>query len=147
MCGGNLSVLKKRWEQQQQPSTQTAQPQAKPIRTAVHQTHIGQSTGHKSRPTSQIETLQSPVLLQDRDTEPETPVHPETSHFNHLQSAGLKDLTDMEAKPSRSADEQGGAAAEVPDSEKPSVPLNSLKMMFEKGENMSDHVSLHLSHF
>lgn len=43
----------------------------------------------------------------------------------------------MEEKPSRDSE---GAAAEVPDCEKPSVPLNSLKMMFEKGE--SDNVSL-----
>ncbi|KAM7405291.1 hypothetical protein PAMP_012564 [Pampus punctatissimus] len=47
----------------------------------------------------------------------------------------------MEAKPSRDSEEQEGAAAEVPDCEKPSVPLNSLKMMFEKGENLTDKVS------
>lgn len=44
----------------------------------------------------------------------------------------------MEAKPSRESEEQEGAAAsaaEVPECEKPSIPLNSLKMMFEKGES------------
>lgn len=44
----------------------------------------------------------------------------------------------MEAKPSRDSEEQEGAAAstaEVPECEKPSIPLNSLKMMFEKGES------------
>lgn len=46
----------------------------------------------------------------------------------------------METKPSRESEGQKGAA-EVPDCEKPSVPLNSLKMMFEKGENQSDKAS------
>lgn len=45
----------------------------------------------------------------------------------------------MERKPE-------GAAAEVPASEKPNIPLNSLKMMFEKGENLSDKASPHFSH-
>lgn len=48
----------------------------------------------------------------------------------------------MEEKPSRGSE---GAAAEVPDSEKPSVPLNSLKMMFERGENLTDKASPFLS--
>ncbi|XP_059189742.1 LIM domain and actin-binding protein 1a [Centropristis striata] len=48
----------------------------------------------------------------------------------------------MEEKPSRESEgAEGAAAAEVPDCEKPSVPLNSLKMMFEKGENLTDKVS------
>nr|XP_046253828.1 LIM domain and actin-binding protein 1a isoform X2 [Scatophagus argus] len=49
----------------------------------------------------------------------------------------------METKPSPEPEGQEGAAAaaEVPDSEKPSVPLNSLKMMFEKGENLTNKVS------
>ncbi|KAE8292810.1 LIM domain and actin-binding protein 1 [Larimichthys crocea] len=61
--------------------------------------------------------------------------------MNQVQSAQSEDLTDMEAKPSRASEEQeeAPAAAEVPDIEKPSIPLNSLKMMFEKGE--TDKVS------
>ncbi|KAM7411201.1 hypothetical protein PAMA_021268 [Pampus argenteus] len=116
---GNLSVLKKRWEQQQQQ-----QPQATPCSTAHYHTHIKQST---LKP------------LQDQDTEPETQAS--ESNSNQLLSAQPEDLTDMEAKPSRDSEEQEGAAAEVPDCEKPSVPLNSLKMMFEKGENLADKVS------
>ncbi|XP_047450482.1 LIM domain and actin-binding protein 1a isoform X3 [Mugil cephalus] len=46
----------------------------------------------------------------------------------------------MEVNPSRGSEGHEAAAAEVPDCEKPSVPLNSLKMMFEKGEN-HDEVS------
>lgn len=74
---------------------------------------------------------------QDQDTEPETQIHSQTS-YNQLISAQAEDLTDMEAKPRR----DGAAAAEVPDCEKPSVPLNSLKMMFEKGENLTDKASI-----
>ncbi|CAJ1084411.1 LIM domain and actin-binding protein 1a isoform X2 [Xyrichtys novacula] len=47
----------------------------------------------------------------------------------------------MEEKPSRDSEEQERAGAEVPESERPSVPLNSLKMMFEKGENLADKAS------
>lgn len=140
---GNLSLLKKRWEQQQQqqPSSHRAQPQA--CIPANPQTNISPSTGPKPRPTSPIKnqsnTLKTTTLSQDQDTEPETQVH---SEINQLQSAQPEDLTNME-KPSRDSEGQEGAAAaaEVPDSEKPSVPLNSLKMMFEKGENLTDKVS------
>ncbi|KAM9350368.1 LIM domain and actin-binding protein 1a [Symphorus nematophorus] len=115
VCSGNLSVLKKRWEQQQ-PS-----PRATPCNATDPQTHISPSTGSRPAPTSQIEN------------QSETQVHSETIS-NQLHREGL---TDMEEKPSRESEEQEGAAAtgtEVLDCEKPSVPLNSLKMMFEKGE-------------
>lgn len=139
---GNLSVLKKRWEQQQQPSSHRAQPQTTPCHPADARTHIRHSTGPRPTRTSQIE-----AQPDTQDTEPGTRVHFETSEtsFNQLQSAQSEDLTDMEAKPSRDSQGPEGAAAEVPDSEKPSVPLNSLKMMFEKGENLSDKASLFLS--
>lgn len=52
----------------------------------------------------------------------------------------------MEAKPSRDSDWQQ-RAAEVPDYERPSVPLNSLKMMFEKGENQTDKASVFFSFY
>ncbi|XP_045920561.1 LIM domain and actin-binding protein 1-like isoform X2 [Micropterus dolomieu] len=136
---GNLSVLKKRWEQQQ-PSSHRTQPQATPCSPVDPLTHISQSTSPKPRPTLQIEnqpnTLKTTTHSQDQDTEPETQIHSQTS-YNQLISAQAEDLTDMEAKPRR----DGAAAAEVPDCEKPSVPLNSLKMMFEKGENLTDKVS------
>ncbi|XP_071333549.1 LIM domain and actin-binding protein 1a [Trachinotus anak] len=147
---GNLSVLKKRWEQQQQQQQQQQQPssshrtqaQATPYSPADPHTHISQSTGPRPTPRPQIDTQ----LLQDQDTELETQVHSEISESTskQLQSAQPQDLTDMEAKPSRGSEDQEGAAAaatEVPDCEKPSVPLNSLKMMFERGENLTDKVS------
>lgn len=123
---GNLSVLKKRWEQQQQqqqeqPSSHRAQPQ----------THVSQSTGPKPAPTSQIQnqtSLKTTTFSQDEDTE--------TSETNSSQLPD--DPTDME--PSRESEGREAAAAEVPEAEKPSVPLTSLKMMFERGE--ADKASL-----
>ncbi|XP_053173251.1 LIM domain and actin-binding protein 1a [Scomber japonicus] len=113
---GNLSVLKKRWEQQQQQ-----QP------SADFQTHNSQPAGPKPRHTSEGNTLKA---LQDQDSEPDTQA--DESHRNQLWSAQPEDLMDIEEKPSGDLVEQERAAAEVPDTEKPSVPLNSLKMMFEK---------------
>lgn len=152
MLSGNLSVLKKRWEQQQQQQQQPStshrpQPQTTPCRPAKLQNHLSQSAGPKPRPASQIDTqpdtLKSTKLSQDEDDEPADPEISEPT-FNHLQSAQLRDLTDMEAKPSRDMEGQP-RAAEVPDSEKPSVPLNSLKKMFEKGENQADKASVFIS--
>lgn len=132
LCGGNLSALKKRWEQQQQqepPSIQRSQSQA-PL------TPVSTLPGSRSAPSSQIklqqDSLKTTVLSQDQDTEIQ--VHRVTRETS-------QDMTDMEAKPSRDSEEQEGAAAsaasaaEVPECEKPSIPLNSLKMMFEKGES------------
>lgn len=122
LWSGNLSVLKKRWEQ---PSGQSAQPQ-----NTARQTLIPQPT--RPGPVSQVQTdaLTSPALLQDHQPEAGRP-----SDSNHL-----KPPTDMEAKPSRGTEE--AAAAEVPDCERPSVPLNSLKIMFEKGEHLTEQVSV-----
>ncbi|XP_023248772.1 LIM domain and actin-binding protein 1-like isoform X2 [Seriola lalandi dorsalis] len=152
---GNLSVLKKRWEQQeqhQQPlSSHRAQTQATPFSNADPRTHVSQSTGPKPTPRPHIDnrsdTLKDTTLWEDQDTDLATKVHSEISEStsNQLQSARPEDLTDMEAKPSRDSEAQEGAAAaaatEVLDCEKPSVPLNSLKMMFERGENLTDKVS------
>nr|XP_020510553.1 LIM domain and actin-binding protein 1 [Labrus bergylta]XP_029137235.1 LIM domain and actin-binding protein 1 [Labrus bergylta] len=133
---GNLSVLKKRWEQQQL----RAPPKSFPSSPASPHTNITQSTGPKATPPSHTQNHPD-TLSKDQDPEQETHAHSQTSS-NQLQTDRLEDLSDMEEKPSRDPEEQeGAAAAEVPDSEKPSVPLNSLKMMFEKGENLTDKVS------
>lgn len=140
---GNLSVLKKRWEQQQQqPSSshRTLTQENAPSRPNNPETH---PPGHQ--PTSRelteprSDVLKSSSLSQGEDSDPET-----HSPISQHQAAQPEDLSDMEA----SRDSQGleraaaaAAAAEVPECEKPSVPLNSLKMMFEKGENLSDQVS------
>ncbi|KAK5895103.1 hypothetical protein CesoFtcFv8_011723 [Champsocephalus esox] len=125
---GNLSLLKKRWEQQQQSSSFRAQPQACNPQTL------------KPAPTSHIqnhaETLKTAPPSRDQDIDPETQLHCESSS-HQLLSALPEDLI-MEEKPSRESEEHQGVPAEVPECEKPSVPLNSLKMMFEKGENLCD---------
>ncbi|CAK6973300.1 LIM domain and actin-binding protein 1a [Scomber scombrus] len=124
---GNLSVLKKRWEQQQQ---QQQQPSAA-CSNVDFQTYNSQPAGPKPRHTSEVNALKA---LQEQDSEPETQAY--ESHRDQLWSAQPEDLMDMDEKPSGDLAEQeraaAGAAAEVPDTEKPSVPLNSLKMMFEK---------------
>ncbi|XP_068589111.1 LIM domain and actin-binding protein 1a [Cebidichthys violaceus] len=136
---GNLSVLKKRWEQQQQKPT-SHRPQLQACIPADPQSHISQPTGPKPAPTSQIEnqpdTSKTITLSQDQDTEPETS---ETS-TSQLRSAQHEDLTNMEKTSRDSEGQEGATAAELSDSEKPSVPLNSLKLMFEKGENLTDKV-------
>ncbi|KAK9515207.1 hypothetical protein VZT92_025872 [Zoarces viviparus] len=138
---GNLSVLKKRWEQQQ-PSSH--RPQA--CIPADPQSPISQPTGPKHTPTSQIENQpdasKTITLSQDQDTEPKTLLHSETSEMSasQLRSAQHEDLTDMETPSRDSEGQEGATAAEASDSEMPSVPLNSLKLMFEKGENPTDKV-------
>lgn len=63
------------------------------------------------------------------------------STSNQLQPAPPQLLTDMEAKPSGDPEGAGGAeTADVSQCEKPSVPMTSLKMMFERGQ--TDTVSL-----
>ncbi|XP_054912847.1 LIM domain and actin-binding protein 1a isoform X1 [Poeciliopsis prolifica] len=109
LSGGNLSVLKKRWEQQQASTSQShtsSSPLAKPTSRFQTQTKVLRATG------SSLEVL------------PETGPDPLTEE--------AEDPMEMEAKASR--DLQEAAAAETSDIEKPSVPINSLKMMFERGD-------------
>lgn len=111
---GNLSALKKRWEQQQpqQPPTPRT-----PTSLILPQAHLSSSTGLK--PESTLDTEGHP----DQAPEAETPL----PHINQPLSAQRSE--DMEEK----LRDSEGATAEVPESERPSVPLNSLKMMFEQG--------------
>ncbi|XP_026188496.1 LIM domain and actin-binding protein 1a isoform X1 [Mastacembelus armatus] len=137
LCSGNLSVLKKRWEQHQQPSSSIRfQPQA------THKPQLASQT------ETQSGTLKNTEVSQAQQTEPEKQLHTETSKPTSNQlSVQTEDLGAMEGKSSRYSEGQegtagaAGGAVEVPDSEKPSTPLNSLKMMFEKGENLANKVS------
>ncbi|KAM4610245.1 LIM domain and actin-binding protein 1a [Polymixia lowei] len=160
---GNLSALKKRWEQpQQQQPSHRPQPLATPGDPAAPQTCIAASESPKPRPTSEIKTqadtrktttvsqtqkrdLDNQTKAQSRsepEPEPETEAHsqaqpqpgPPESDQPHLSS---DEPADMERNPRSDPESQEGAAVEVPASEKPNVPLNSLKMMFEKGENLT----------
>ncbi|XP_069577999.1 LIM domain and actin-binding protein 1a [Brachyistius frenatus] len=109
-----LTVLKKRWEQ---PPSRRVQLQTCSL--------AGPPTETRS---------DTPLTASDRDTE--TEVHSETGSD---PSARPEDRIDMEATPSGEPERPEGAVAEVPDGEKPSVPLISLKMMFERGENQNQN--------
>ncbi|XP_054625390.1 LIM domain and actin-binding protein 1a isoform X2 [Dunckerocampus dactyliophorus] len=120
---GNLSVLKKQWEQHQQQPLSVG---TTPCTGTIHETPLSQ-TGAKLKPIQQTETpldtlKTNKLLKEDQDTESEA------------RADQAEEQTDMEAKGSRESKEQEGAAAEVQDLERPSVPLNNLKMIFEKGE-------------
>uniref|UniRef100_A0A3B3Y8S5 LIM domain and actin binding 1a n=1 Tax=Poecilia mexicana TaxID=48701 RepID=A0A3B3Y8S5_9TELE len=111
VSGGNLSVLKKRWEQQQQSSQSPS------------------SSSPLTKPASRFQT-QTKVL---RSAGSSLEVHPENRTDPLTEEA--EDLMEMEAKPGRDLEvEEEAAAAETSDIEKPSVPINSLKMMFERGD-------------
>ncbi|XP_034027918.1 LIM domain and actin-binding protein 1a isoform X2 [Thalassophryne amazonica] len=143
---GNLSILKKHWEQQQTFSHRV-QPHSTPSKRGSPQTHSSHSAGPKIR--SQIETQTDPVksssasqdLQLGAQSQSETLC--ETSGTRTSQQRSIRrsfsseDLS-MEERHRRDSE---GSTNVVPESEKPSVPLNSLKMMFEKGENLTDKVS------
>ncbi|XP_076023272.1 LIM domain and actin-binding protein 1a isoform X2 [Genypterus blacodes] len=145
---GNLSVLRKRWEQQQ-PSSCKAQTQATPSTSTTPQTCSSHSAGPKPEATPQLQS-QTDSLPQDQDiptssqSQSEENTQTSESHSGQTQSARssciLEDLEDMEFRRDSERPE-AAAAAEVPDTERPSVPLNSLKMMFEKGGSPTDKVS------
>lgn len=60
---------------------------------------------------------------------------PKSQVYSEINSSQSSERMEMEAKPSRDGEEQEGPAeAEMSDIEKPSIPLNSLKMMFERGQ-------------
>ncbi|KAM4737707.1 LIM domain and actin-binding protein 1a isoform 2-T2 [Anableps anableps] len=127
LSGGNLSSLKQRWEQQQQSSNHRAPPQA------ASRSHSSSSPAPSSRFQTQTKVLKAAGSSLDRDTVLEAQVYPET-RANRLPEEP-ENLMEMEAKPSRDLEVEEGAAAEASDIEKPSVPINSLKMMFERGES------------
>ncbi|XP_056130100.1 LIM domain and actin-binding protein 1a isoform X2 [Lampris incognitus] len=151
--GGNLNILKKRWEQQQPLDT--------PCNPIVPLPRDAYSAASKPRPASQIETqpdtLKTPTHSQQPDwdiqarahsrSEPETEIHTQTGESLSSQpltanlSFSSEDQADMERMSKRNSEKPEGAAAEVPASEKPNIPLNSLKMMFEKGEILTDKTS------
>ncbi|MEQ2197626.1 hypothetical protein XENOCAPTIV_001067, partial [Xenoophorus captivus] len=139
LSGGNLSILKKRWEQQQSSNHRSP-----PRNPTVTRSLSNSSPLPKPAPSSLIHTqtkiLRAAESSLDHDTVLEARVHSET-RTNQLTEEP-EDMMEMEAKHSKDLEGEGAAAAEVSDIEKPSVPINSLKMMFERGEN-PDNVSLH----
>uniref|UniRef100_A0A4W5L004 LIM zinc-binding domain-containing protein n=1 Tax=Hucho hucho TaxID=62062 RepID=A0A4W5L004_9TELE len=141
---GNLSVLKKRWEQpaprQDKPSLLPGPPRTRLLPTAVPKPVP--PTEH--RPPAK--SPGSPGTQGSQDTA--------ASRFQYPSAAIAKEGVErrMERKdqqPSEGEEEEGLMQVEekvAPPSpcspvEKPSVPLNSLKMMFEKGEGAKRRVS------
>ncbi|TNN34688.1 LIM domain and actin-binding protein 1 [Liparis tanakae] len=121
-----------------QPAGLRAQPQT--VTPADPQSPVSQPAGLRapSQIDEQPNTFTPTALPPDQDAEREPLLHAEPGSSSRLHSAPHEDRTHMET-PSRAAEAR---EAEVSDAEKPSVPLNSLKMMFEKGANRSGQVSL-----
>ncbi|KAK6303279.1 hypothetical protein J4Q44_G00257330 [Coregonus suidteri] len=123
----NLSVLKKHWEQSDQSAT--------PCIPLPH-THGLLPSDPKAK--HQIQT-------QPQATQAQPPLSPAPSPNTSPTAVEDQAGSGMERRwqqrdPER---QERGAAVEVPcvPSEKPNIPLNNLKMMFEKGENRQNKVS------
>lgn len=118
MRNGNLNVLKQLWEQ---PSAVTTETQSRPQET--HRQHF---------------TTTSPVDSSDqlnaRNQEP--------SDLNREPSSEplLENKSDQVMEKWMHRDVETPVVSSIP-IEKPAVPLNSLKMMFEKGEGQQNKVS------
>ncbi|XP_064813589.1 LIM domain and actin-binding protein 1-like isoform X1 [Oncorhynchus masou masou] len=111
----NLSLLKKLWEQPVQSAT--------PCATLPHTRRL-----LPSDPNAKHQIQTQPPLSPD----------PNTSPTADQAGPGMERRWQQ-----RDRERQEGGAAEVPciPSEKPDIPLNNLKMMFEKGENLQNKVS------
>ncbi|KAK5604085.1 hypothetical protein CRENBAI_023562 [Crenichthys baileyi] len=133
LSGGNLSILKKRWEQQQQSSNHRAPPRNPTVTRSLSNSSPLPKPAPSSLIQTQTKVLRAAESSLDHDTVLEAQVHSEAR--NNQLTEEPEDLMEMEAKPSKDLEGEGAAAAEVSDIEKPSVPINSLKMMFERGES------------
>lgn len=123
LCNGNLSVLKKWWEQPVQSSATSCAP-------LPHTTHTRCLLPLNPKAKHRIQATQAqPPLSPD----------PNTSPTAAEDQAG----PGMEGRLQQRDPERQEAIAEVPcvPSEKPNIPLNNLKMLFEKGENQQNKVS------
>ncbi|XP_041744015.2 LIM domain and actin-binding protein 1-like isoform X3 [Coregonus clupeaformis] len=138
---GNLSVLKKRWEQPGPRQDKPAPLPAGPPRARL----IPPAVTKPVPPTEHRPPAKSPRSLGTQGGQDTA-----YSHFQYPPAAAAaiaeegpeRGMERKEQRPSEGEEEEGLMQVEdkvVPPSpcspiEKPSVPLNSLKMMFEKGE-------------
>ncbi|XP_029574600.1 LIM domain and actin-binding protein 1 isoform X1 [Salmo trutta] len=122
LCSGNLSVLKKWWEQPVQSSATSCAP----LPHTRCLLPLNPKAKHRIQPQA---TQAQPPLSPD----------PNTSPTAAEDQAG----PGMERRLQQRDPERQEAIAEVPcvPSEKPNIPLNNLKMLFEKGENQQNKVS------
>lgn len=117
--------MKKRWEQEHRAQT----PEATPCGPAGPHTPPGRSLGPAPSPRSPLKSRHSDTW--SRSSEPQPDAGEDQQH-----------LTDMEAPPSRATtEEEEVAGGVVSECEKPSVPLTSLKRMFETGQTQRDQES------
>ncbi|KAG9353479.1 hypothetical protein JZ751_018081 [Albula glossodonta] len=129
---GNLSVLKKRWEQPLSPTKPVAQPTAPPRARPAP----------PPAPKSILKPAPSPSV--DPPLSAKSPGTPGNSGQFTFPAEDPEGPVPMERTQRKSAGaEEGAKVATVPVSplEKPAVPLNSLKRMFEKGEAAQNKVS------
>ncbi|XP_038866482.1 LIM domain and actin-binding protein 1-like isoform X2 [Salvelinus namaycush] len=119
----NLSVLKKLWEQPVQSAT--------PYAPLPHTRRLLPSDPNAKHQIQTQATQAQPPLSPDPNTSP--------TAAEDQAGPGMERRRQQRDREGQ----EGGAAAEVPcvPSEKPDIPLNNLKMMFEKGENLQHKVS------
>ncbi|XP_062397178.1 LIM domain and actin-binding protein 1a [Sardina pilchardus] len=125
---GNLSALKKRWEQP--PVTPTTYPHTRPSKPTPNSQQPEKATVSplSSEPVQESTTTnESRALPTDTPTEPAVVPVPQ-------------DLQYQEKPAMENQEQEEPATAPSVAIEKPNVPLTSLKMMFEKGENMQNKV-------
>ncbi|XP_066564599.1 LIM domain and actin-binding protein 1a isoform X2 [Amia ocellicauda] len=155
---GNLSVLKKRWEQPPPPAHQDHPPVPNPVPRARLNTPPPVSSIAKPHPSPGHAPGPSPSPSPGQQSVAATrPPGPESSRFHYPsqgegvaeQEGGVSEVSAMERRLWREGDgaesegRTGGASSPGGSVhiEKPSVPLTSLKMMFEKGEGTPSKVS------
>ncbi|XP_051517724.1 LIM domain and actin-binding protein 1-like isoform X2 [Myxocyprinus asiaticus] len=133
---GSLNVLKQLWER---PSAETpTSPEPK--------THSRQQENHQQH--------NSTTVNSDEPVNSSRPVHTPQESTDITQQVQLIDSTEplldsdseqpMEKWMQRDAETSGAALVSTMPIEKPTVPLKSLKMMFEKGEPLQNKVSREL---
>ncbi|XP_065141378.1 LIM domain and actin-binding protein 1a isoform X1 [Paramisgurnus dabryanus] len=120
---GNLNVLKQLWEQ---PSAVTTETQSRPQETQRH--HFTTTSAVNS--SDQLNTRNREP--SDLNTEPD-------SVYNSSEPP-LESDSDQMMEKWMHRDVETPVVSSIP-IEKPAVPLNSLKMMFEKGEAQQNKVS------
>ncbi|KAI7794430.1 LIM domain and actin-binding protein 1a [Triplophysa rosa] len=123
---GNLNVLKQLWEQ---PSAVAPETHSRPQE-------------HRSTTASSAVNSIVPVNGETSDlTEPSTVSSPPPESTAVTQAGLESDSEQMEKWMQRDVETSGAALVSSVPIEKPTVPLNSLKMMFEKGDTFQNKVS------
>ncbi|XP_051516886.1 LIM domain and actin-binding protein 1-like isoform X2 [Myxocyprinus asiaticus] len=147
MRNGSLSVLKQLWEQ---PSAASSVPAKKPT-SQEPQTHSRLQENHQQHNSTTVNSSDEPVNTKTAESISFRPIHTPQESTDITQKvqlvAGTEPLLDsnseqqMEKWKQRDVETPGAAVVSTVHIKKPTVPLNSLKMMFEKGETLQNEVS------